>query len=47
MTMNEAEVLREKWKQQVDSPACEHPYQELERADSGGDLTGNAHYIVW
>jgi hypothetical protein len=42
MTKAEAEVLRAKWKQQVDPPVCEHPNQELEGSE-GGYLTGNYH----
>lgn len=42
MTKAQAEVLRMKWKQQVDPPACEHPNQELEGSEDGY-LTGNYH----
>ena len=46
MTQTQAEALRVKSKQLVDPPACEHPFQEMERTDGGGDLTGNSHCIV-
>ena len=42
MTKAEAATLREKWKQQVDPPVCEHTNQELE-GSGGSYLTGNYH----
>jgi hypothetical protein len=35
MTKTEAEVLRVKWKQQVDPPACAHLIQEEEMNEDG------------
>jgi hypothetical protein len=40
VTKTQAEAVRVKWKQQVDPPACEHPYQEMERTDWRGRLDG-------
>ncbi len=42
MTKTEAEVLRGKWKQQVDPPACAHLIQE-EEMNEDGYSTG--HYV--
>jgi hypothetical protein len=39
ITKAEAEVLRAKWKQQIDPPDCAHLIQELEQ-DEIGYLTG-------
>jgi hypothetical protein len=44
MTKTEAEVLRVKWKQQVDLPACTHSKLELESIGEAY-LTGNYHCI--
>jgi hypothetical protein len=42
MTKTEAEVLRVKWKQQADPPACPHLIQE-EEMNEDGYSTG--HYV--
>jgi hypothetical protein len=42
VTNSQAVKLREKWKQQVDPPACEHLKQELE-TNEVGYMTGNYH----
>lgn len=46
MTSGQTIELREQWKQRVDTPACEHDYQEIEWTDSGGYLTGISRCIV-
>ena len=42
MTKTEAEVLRVKWKQQVDPPACPHLIQEEEMHEDG---YSTGHYV--
>ena len=44
LTKAQVAALQEKWKQQVDPPACEHPALDLGVSDSG-HLTGNHHCI--